>query len=83
LKRSIIAERAVAAFFTAVGILVLDCLSIAVDHSFGNRLTWLPVSLTILGMLMMLCGVYFMVLESRLGSLQIHEEIRQRPQRQI
>jgi len=78
-KRSITAERAVFVFFSAVGIFVLDCLSIALDHSLGNRLTWLPVSLTILGMLLMLCGAYFMVLESRLGSIQIHEEIQQRP----
>lgn len=82
LKRSITAERAVFVFFTAVGTFVLDCLSIAADHACGNRLTWLPVSLTILGMLLMLCGAYYMVLESRLGSLQIHEEIHELPRRQ-
>lgn len=76
-KRSVLAERAVAAFFLAVGILVLACLSIAVDRYFADMLTWLPVSLTIIGMLMIFAGAYFMVQESRLASLQIREEIQQ------
>lgn len=79
-RRSLIAERAVQAFFAAVGIFVLDCLSIAVDHYSGARLTWLPVSLTIFGMILMLSGAYFMVLESHLASIQIHEEIKRRRQ---
>jgi hypothetical protein len=75
-ERSLIAERAVAAFFLAVGTFVLDCLSIAVDRYFAYALTWLPVSLTIIGMFLMLSGAYCMVLESRLASLQIREEIQ-------
>ncbi len=59
--RSLIAERAVTAFFLAVGILVLDCLSIAIDRYFNDTLTWLPVSLTILGMFMILAGAFFMI----------------------
>lgn len=74
--RSVIAERAVTAFFLAVGILVLACLSIAVDRYFADMLTWLPVSLTIIGMFMILAGAYFMVQESRLATLQIREEIQ-------
>lgn len=74
--RSLIAERAVTAFFLAVGILVLDCLSIAVDRYANDMLTWLPVSLTIIGMVMILAGAYFMVQESRLANLQIREEIQ-------
>ena len=74
--RSLIAERAVTAFFLAVGILVLDCLSIAVDRYFADMLTWLPVSLTIIGMFMILAGAYFMLQESRLANLQIREEIQ-------
>ncbi len=74
-ERSIIGERAVSSFFAAVGIFVADCLSIAVDYYFANTLTWLPVSLTIIGMILMLCGAYFMLLESRLATAQIREEI--------
>lgn len=76
-QRSLIAEKAVAVFFFGVGTFILDCLSIAVDHYFANTLTWLPVSLTIIGMLLMLAGAYFMVLESHLASIQIREEIQQ------
>ena len=75
--RSLMAERAVTAFFLAVGILVLGCLSIALDRYFADTLPWLPVSLTILGMCMILAGAYFMIQESRLANLQIREEIQQ------
>jgi hypothetical protein len=75
--RSVLAERAVASFFFAVGILVLGCLSIAIDRLSGDMLTWLPVSLTILGMFMILAGALFMIQESRLANLQIREEIQQ------
>ena len=74
--RAMQAERAVTAFFVAVGVFVVGCLSIAVDHYCANALTWLPVSLTIAGMFTMLAGVAFMVSESRLASLQIREEIQ-------
>jgi hypothetical protein len=74
--RSLLAERSVTAFFLAVGILVLDCLSIAVDRYSSDRLTWLPVSLTIIGMFMILAGAYCMIQESRLANLQIREEIQ-------
>lgn len=76
-RRSLMAERAVTAFFLAVGILVIACLSIALDRSLADTLTWLPVSLTIIGMGMILAGAYCMVQESRLASLQIREEIQQ------
>ena len=75
-RRALIAERAVTAFFLAVGILVLACLSIAVDRYFADTLTWLPVSLTVIAMFMIFAGAYFMVQESRLANLQIREEIQ-------
>lgn len=77
-ERSIIGERAVSSFFAAVGVFVADCLSIAVDYYSANALTWLPVSLTIIGMVFMLCGAYLMLLESRLASAQIRDEIQSR-----
>ena len=76
--RSLMAERSVMAFFGAVGIFVADCLSIALDYYFSHTLTWLPVSLTIFGMVLMLLGAYFMLAESRLAASQIRDEIRLR-----
>ncbi len=75
-RRSLLAERAVTAFFLAVGILVLGCLSIAIDRFYADMLTWLPVGLTIIGMFMILAGAFFMIQESRLAILQIREEIQ-------
>lgn len=77
-KRSLMAEGAVFAFFAAIGTFVVDCLSIAADHYSGDILTWLPVSLTILGMLLMLYGSILMVRESQLASVQIRDELRAR-----
>ena len=76
--RSLLAERAVTAYFLAVGVLVLDCLSIAVDRYFNDMLTWLPVSLTIIAMCMIFGGASFMLQELWLANRQIREEI-QRP----
>ncbi len=74
-QRGLNAERAIALFFAAVAVFVLDCLSIAVDRAFHGSIAWLPVSLTILGMIFLLLGSGFMVAESRLGGAQIREEI--------
>jgi hypothetical protein len=74
--RAVYAERAVAILFVAVIVFVADCLSIGVDHFTGDRLTWLPVSLAIAGMFMLIAGAAYMVAESRLGARQILEEIR-------
>ena len=60
---------------------MLACLSIAVDRYFADSLTWLPVSLTIIGMFLILLGAYFMVLESQLATLQIREEIQNLPKK--
>jgi len=77
-KRSLLAERAVSAFFAAIGIFVLDGLSIAADHYSHDTLTWLPVGLTIFGMLMMLYGAGLMVIESRIAGVQLRDELRMR-----
>ncbi len=75
-KRAVIAERAVRSFFFAVALLVLTCLMIALDHFLGNTIGWLPISCTVLGMVFMLFGAYCMVLECRLASIQVHDEIQ-------
>jgi hypothetical protein len=74
-QRGINAERAIGMFFAAVAVFVSDCLSIALDRAFHGEVAWLPVSLTIVGMILLLIGASFMVLESRLGGAQIREEI--------
>ncbi len=76
--RALLAEKAVLAFFAGVGIFVSACLLIAVDHYLDGRVTWLPVGMTILGMLVMLTGAIILAQECRIARIQIHEEIRLR-----
>lgn len=74
-RRAMLAEQSVASLFAAIGLFILGCLSIAVDYRVGDSLTWLPVGLTIAGMLAMLFGAFLMVAECRLASRQIREEV--------
>jgi hypothetical protein len=53
---------------------------IALDHYLGGNITWLPVGLTILGMLLVLAGALALAQECRIARVQIHEEIVQRVQ---
>lgn len=74
-RRSLAAERAIAAFFAAVALFVAACLGIAIDRQSGNTLTWLPVGLVIGGMLLVLLGASAMLVESRMGGQQIRDEL--------
>jgi hypothetical protein len=74
-RRAILAERSVGLFFVAVVIFVVDCLSIGLDHFAADSMPWLPISLTIGGMVVLIAGAAYMVTESRLGARQIIEEI--------
>jgi hypothetical protein len=75
-ERSLRAERAVALLFAAVTIFVAGCLAIAVDRYLDGKVVWLPVGLTIVGMVLLLVGAGYMFFESSLGALQIREEIQ-------
>ena len=74
-RRGTLAERSVGLFFAAVVILVVDCLAIGLDHFSGDTLAWLPITLTIVGMSVLMIGAAFMVGETRLGSEQLGSEI--------
>jgi hypothetical protein len=67
----------IALLYAAIVVFVATCLSIAVDRASGDLLTWLPVTLAILGTALLLIGGALMVAESRLSGNQIGEEIRQ------
>jgi hypothetical protein len=74
-RRARLAESAILCFFSGVALFVASCLSIAIDHYTGGDLTWLPVSLTIIGMLVLLAGAIFLGQECRVASQQIFDEI--------
>ena len=70
------AERSIAQLYLAVVVFIVTCLSIGLDRLTGDRMPWLPVSLAILGTLLLLGGGAWMVAESKLAGAQIQEEIR-------
>lgn len=69
------AGRSIAALYAAVVAFVATCLSIPIDRATAGSLVWLPVSLAVIGTLLLLAGGAWMVAESRLSGAQIQEEI--------
>jgi hypothetical protein len=59
-----------------VATFVATCLAIALDRATNEMVEWLPLTLAIIGTLLLLGGAAFMVAESRLSGSQIQDEIR-------
>ena len=74
-RRIVLANRAVWVLFAAVVCFVLAGFAIPLDHVAGNRLLWLPVGMTTLGMAMIVAGTAAMLAECRHASVQIMMEI--------
>ena len=74
-RRALLAERAVRIWFAAVLCFVLAGFAIAADHVSGDRLTWLPVSVTSLGMALIVAGGIAMLAECTLAGAQIRAEV--------
>lgn len=73
-RRALLAERAVSIYFLAVACFVVAGFAIAIDHAASDRLTWLPVMVTTLGMGLIVAGSAAMLAECRLA-FQIRAEI--------
>jgi hypothetical protein len=74
-RRARFALAAVTAYFIAIALFVAAGIAIAVDHASGDRLTWLPIALTLAGMLLIVTGVGAMTLESRDSAALISADI--------
>jgi hypothetical protein len=74
-QRSLLAERAVAFFFVATALFVTASLAILIDHYLSGTLAWLPIALSIVGVVALLAGAAFMTYECRVGATQIRDEI--------
>lgn len=74
-RRALLAERAVALYFFAAACFVVAGFTIAIDHAAGDRLTWLPVLVTTLGMALIVAGSAAMLAECRHALVQIRVEI--------
>jgi hypothetical protein len=62
-------------FFGAVVVFVMAGAAIGVDHLVGGSLAWLPIGLTLFGMVLLVAGSALMLRECGLASRQIVAEI--------
>jgi hypothetical protein len=74
--RSVLIERALSAFYLAIGFLVTASLSIAVDRLLGGRIPWVPVGLTVAGAVVLLVGTLSLFQETRISTGAIRREIQ-------
>jgi len=74
-RRALLAERALQIYFFAVVCFVMAGVAIGVDHFAGDRLTWLPVAITSLGMGLIVAGSAAMLSECQLAVGEIKAEI--------
>lgn len=74
-RRSTLVERALAAYYVAIGVLVMASLAIAIDRITGNRAPWVPVALVLLGALGLFLGTLWVLQEERISAGSLRKEI--------
>ncbi len=74
-SRARLIQRAMVAFYTALGIFVATSVTIAVIAAVASDLTWVAVVLGILGGLFMFYGSVLLVIESRMAMASIASEM--------
>jgi hypothetical protein len=74
-RRSRYVERALSAFYLAIGLLVMASLAIAVDRLFADRIPLVPVTFTVSGAVVLLVGTLSLFQETRISSGAIRREI--------
>jgi hypothetical protein len=71
-----LAERALQSYFFAVVCFVLAGIAIGIDHFAADRLTWLPVGITLLGMCLIVAGSSAMLSECKLSTAELEAELK-------
>ena len=74
-RRARMLARVMITFYLAAGSFVATSVSIGVASLFIDRLSWLPVSLGILGALFMSWGDFWLIVEAKLSQESLLEEI--------
>jgi hypothetical protein len=74
-SRARLIQRAMAAFYTALGVFVASSVAIAVVSVAARNFTWIAVMLGILGSLFMLYGSSLLIVESRMALAAIMSEM--------
>ena len=81
-RRSVLVEDALSAYYLSIGVLVMASLAIAIDRLTGNRFTWIPVTLTVLGAVVLFWGTFRLLQETRISAGSLRKEIDLHEQRQ-
>ena len=74
-SRARLIQRAMAAYYTALGIFVAATVSIAIFSAAARNFTWVAVLLGVLGTLYMLYGSVLLIVESRMALSAIMTEM--------
>lgn len=74
-SRARLIQRAMAAYYTALGIFVASTVAIAVFSAAARNFTWVAVLLGVLGTLYMLYGSVLLIVESRMALSAIMTEM--------
>jgi hypothetical protein len=74
-SRARLIQRAMTAYYTALGVFVSSSVAIAVVSAAARNFTWVAVVLGLLGSLFMLYGSVLLIVESRMALGAIHSEM--------
>lgn len=74
-SRARLIQRAMVAFYSALGIFVATTVSIAVTNSVARNFTWIGVILGLSGAMFMLYGSVLLIIESRLALAAVLSEM--------
>ena len=74
-SRARLIQRAMTAFYTALGVFVSSTVAIAIVSAAARNFTWIAVVLGLLGSLFMLYGSMLLIVESRMALSAIHSEM--------
>jgi hypothetical protein len=74
-SRARLIQRAMTAYYTALGVFVGSTVAIAIVSAAARNFTWVAVVLGLLGSLFMLYGSVLLIIESRMALGAIHSEM--------
>lgn len=74
-SRARLIQRAMVAFYSALGIFIMTSVAIAVIAAVSRSYTWVAVALGIIGCLFMLYGATMLVIESRMAMSAVAAEM--------
>jgi uncharacterized protein DUF2721 len=74
-RRSLFVGRALSAYYAAIGFFIVTSLVIAFDNFIRPLVAWLPVALSVMGVVLLLLGTVALVVETNLASGMLAREI--------